>query len=104
MKLARLIMSLVIVGFLAAGVAACAGSTTSESTGEYVDDTVISNKVRAEIVGDKQLSIFDINVETFKGTVQLSGFVDTEATKQRATDVAASVAGVKQVRNNLIIK
>jgi osmotically-inducible protein OsmY len=84
--------------------AACAGSSTSESTGEYVDDSVISNKVRADIVGDKALSLFQIDVETFKGTVQLSGFVDTAATKARAGEVAAGVRGVKRVQNNLIVK
>lgn len=84
--------------------AACAGSSTSESTGEYVDDSVISNKVRAEIVGDEDLSLFQIDVETFKGVVQLSGFVDSAATKTRAGEVAAGVSGVKRVQNNLIIK
>lgn len=104
MRKARLILSLFMVGFLAVSVAACAGSSTSESTGEYVDDSVISNKVRAQIVGNEALSIFDINVETFKGIVQLSGFVDTEQTKQLAGDVAASVDGVKEVQNNISVK
>ena len=104
MNLARVIFSLVIVGFLAGAVAACAGSSTSESTGEYVDDSVISNKVRAKIVGDEALSIFQIDVETFKGTVLLSGFVDTEQTKARAGEVAAGVEGVKSVQNKIVLK
>lgn len=104
MNKARLFFTLMLVGFLAVSIAACAGSSTSESTGEYVDDSVISNKVRAKIVGDKALSIFDINVETFKGVVQLSGFVDTEETKERAGTVAKAVDGVKDVQNNISIK
>lgn len=104
MNIARLVLALLLVGFLAGSMAACAGSSTSESTGEYVDDSVISNKVRAEIVGDEDLSLFQIDVETFKGVVQLSGFVDSAATKTRAGEVAAGVSGVKRVQNNLIIK
>ena len=104
MRTARLILSLFIVGFLAVSVTACAGSSTTESTGEYVDDSVISNKVRAKIIGNDALSIFDINVETFKGIVQLSGFVDTEKTKELAGEVARSVDGVKEVQNNISVK
>ncbi len=104
MNKARLVVTLVFVGFLAGSMAACAGSSTSESTGEYVDDSVVSNKVRADIIGDKALSLFQIDVETYKGVVQLSGFVDTAATKARAGAVAAAVEGVKQVKNNLIVK
>jgi osmotically-inducible protein OsmY len=69
-----------------------------------VDDTVISSKVRAEIIGDEQLSIFDIDVETFKGDVQLSGFVDSEAMKERAGTLARNVEGVNTVHNNLVVK
>ena len=83
---------------------ACTGSRTSESTGEYVDDSVISNKVRGQLLGDKDLNITQIDIETYKGVVQLSGFVDTPEAKNRAGTVAASVSGVKQVRNNLVVK
>lgn len=84
--------------------AACTGSRTSESTGEYVDDSVISNKVRGQLLGDKDLNITQIDVETYKGVVQLSGFVDSAEIKNRAGRVAASVGGVTQVRNNLVVK
>lgn len=104
MNKARFVLSLIIVGLLAGSMTACAGSQTSESTGEYVDDVVISNKVRAQLVGDKQLNITQIDVETYKGAVQLSGFVDTAEAKNRATGVAAGVSGVTEVRNNLIVK
>jgi osmotically-inducible protein OsmY len=101
---ACLILTLILVGSLAGSMAACTSSRTSESTGEYVDDSVISNKVRAQLLGDKELNITQIDVKTYKGVVQLSGFVDTPAAKNRAGTVAASVSGVEQVRNNLIVK
>jgi osmotically-inducible protein OsmY len=104
MNTIRLISMLILVGLLAGSVTACAGSRTSESTGEYVDDSVISNKVRAQLVGDKDLNVFQIDVTTFKGDVQLSGFVDTSAKKEKAGAVAAAVNGVKAVHNNLIVK
>lgn len=105
MKIARHILTAVLLVF-AVGTAAvgCAGNSKTESTGEYVDDVVISNKVRAEIVGDEQLSLFEIDVETFKGEVQLSGFVDSEAMKTRAASVARGVEGVTAVHNNIVIK
>jgi osmotically-inducible protein OsmY len=104
MNKTRLILRLILVGFLAGSVTACAGSRTSESTGEYVDDSVISNKVRAQLVGDKDLNLFQIDVTTFKGEVQLSGFVNSADKKARASEVARSVNGVKAVHNNLVIK
>ncbi len=99
-----LVTALTLGGLLAGSITACTSSRTSESTGEYIDDSVISNKVRGEIVGDKDLSIFQIDVEAYKGVVQLSGFVNSQAAKNRAGTVAAGVKGVKQVRNNLIVK
>ena len=102
---ARLVLTLIFVGFLAGSTAACTSSRTSESTtGEYVDDSVISNKVRGQLLGDKDLNITQIDIETYKGVVQLSGFVDTQEAKNRAGTVAASVSGVRQVRNNLVVK
>lgn len=87
-----------------ATMAACTATPTRESAGEYVDDSVISTKVRAQILGDKDLKLTQIDVETFKGAVQLSGFVDSAAAKSRAGDVAAQVAGVTRVHNNLVVK
>ena len=83
---------------------ACSSSPTSESTGQYVDSSVISNKVRAAIIKDPQLSIFQISVTTYKDVVQLSGFVDTAAEKAHAGEVARSVEGVKDVKNDLVVK
>jgi osmotically-inducible protein OsmY len=96
----RILFALAIVGFIAGPLAACAGTRTTESTGEYVDDSVLSNK----LLGDKDLNMFKIDVTTFKGEVQLSGFVDNAAAKARATQVAQSIEGVKMVHNNLVVK
>ena len=85
-------------------IAGCASTSTRESTGEYVDATVISTKVRAKIAEDKSVSIFDISVKTFKDTVQLSGFVNSRKEKIRAGELAASVKGVRQVENNIVVK
>jgi len=82
----------------------CASTHTSESTGEYFDDTVITTKVKALLVKDTALKSFQISVETFKGIVQLSGFVDTEQLRNKADFVARTVKGVKSVKNNLIVK
>jgi osmotically-inducible protein OsmY len=84
--------------------AACASTSTRESTGEYIDDSVITTKVKAALAKDDFLKSFKISVETFKGMVQLSGFVDTAATAEKAEKVAKKVNGVKTVKNNLIVK
>jgi hyperosmotically inducible protein len=104
MKIVRNLAAVFLLVFVAGAAGGCAGNSQTESTGEYVDDTAISSKVRAEIIGDEQLSIFDIDVETFKGDVQLSGFVDTEALKERAGTLAREVDGVDSVHNNLVVK
>ncbi len=90
--------------FLFAFVAGCAGTGHKESTGEYVDDTVITAKVKAKIFEDPMLKVLQINVETFKGEVQLSGFVNSAAASARAVEVARSVKGVKSVKNSIIVK
>lgn len=104
MSFTRILSAVLIAGFIAGPLVACAGSRTSESTGEYVDSSVLSNKVRAKLAGDKDLNMFQIDVTTFKDEVQLSGFVDNAATKARATQVVSSVEGVKMVHNNLVVK
>ena len=104
MKISRSIVALVLAALVAGPLAGCAGSESSQSTGEYVDDSVISNKVRAELIGDADLNMFQIDVTTYKGVVQLSGFVDSEDARERASEVAAGVEGVREVRNDLIVK
>ena len=82
----------------------CASTKTQESTGEYIDDSVITSKVKAEILGDEHLKSLQIGVETHKGVVQLSGFVNSADAKRRAGEVASRVKGVSGVRNDLIVK
>lgn len=89
---------------LAGPVAACSAISGRETPGQYVDDTAVSTKVRAAIAQDPKLSIVPIDVETFQGVVQLSGFVDSQQEKARAGEVARNVAGVRDVKNNLIVR
>jgi len=82
----------------------CASTRTKESTGEYVDDSAITTKVKSAIFAHPDLKVFQINVETFKGVVQLSGFVNSAQSVTKAGEVARSVEGVTGVKNNLIVK
>src|SRR3990167_6597909 len=83
---------------------ACHATPTRESTGEHIDDSSITTKVKTALLTDKQVSRGRISVETFKGAVQLSGFVANAAQVTRAGEVASKVEGVKVVHNNLIVK
>jgi osmotically-inducible protein OsmY len=83
--------------------AACASTRTHESTGEYVDDSVITTKVKGLLAEDDFVKSFQISVETFKGTVQLSGFVNSQRAVNKAGEIAWTVKGVKSVKNNLIV-
>jgi hyperosmotically inducible protein len=82
----------------------CAATSTREGTGEYVDDTVITTKVKAAIFNEPTLKSAQINVETFKGTVQLSGFVSTQANINKAVEVARGVGGVTSVKNDMRLR
>lgn len=86
------------------GLAGCASTEKHESTGQYVDDTTITTKVKAAIFNDPTLKSAEINVETFKGRVQLSGFVASRASIDRAVVVAQGVKGVTSVANDMRIK
>ena len=88
----------VMVGLLGAAIAGCAGGPTTSSTGEYIDDTAITTKIKSRFVADSMVSTFDIHVETFRGVVNLSGFVNTEAQKDRAVAIAHSTGGVREVK------
>ena len=83
---------------------ACASTSKQESTGEYIDDSVITTKVKSLLAADDFLKSFQISVETYKGTVQLSGFVGSEKAVDKAGEIARSVKGVKSVKNDLIVK
>lgn len=104
MKTASPIVRSLLVLLVMAVIAGCAGSQTQESTGEYIDDSTITAKVKTAILGDPELKVMQINVETFKGVVQLSGFVNSPQVVSRAVEVASRVGGVKSVKNNLLVK
>ena len=93
-----------ILAVVLAFLAGCAGTATQESTGEYVDDTVITTRVKTAIFNEPSLKSAQINVETFRGTVQLSGFVGSRADISKAGEVARSVKGVTSVRNDMRLR
>ncbi|HEX9849849.1 BON domain-containing protein [Candidatus Deferrimicrobium sp.] len=99
----RLLSILICIGLVAVFVG-CASTRTQQSAGEKVDDSVLTTKVKAAIFNEPSLKVFQINVETFKGEVQLSGFVDTAVSVKKAGEVARGVKGVVSVKNNLIVK
>jgi len=82
----------------------CASTSKQEGTGEYVDDTVLTAKVKAEIFNEPSLKSAEINVETFKGVVQLSGFVNSREDINKAAQVARGVKGVVSVKNDMRLK
>jgi osmotically-inducible protein OsmY len=94
---------LVLIMFIIAFVS-CASTSKQESTGEYVDDSVITTKVKTLLAADDFLKSFQISVETYKGAVQLSGFVGSQKAVDKADEIAGSVKGVKTVKNDLIVK
>jgi osmotically-inducible protein OsmY len=95
-----------LVGALALGglTSGCAPKPTPETTGQYVDDTVVTTKVKSALLGDDVVKSFQIKVETHQGIVQLSGFVDTSDQKSAAGKDASGVPNVKDVKNDLIVK
>jgi osmotically-inducible protein OsmY len=83
---------------------ACASTPTRESTGEYVDDSVVTTKIKSLLLTDEFLKSFHISVKTYKGVVKLSGTVDSKKTIDKASQIASSVKGVKSVKNNLVVE
>jgi osmotically-inducible protein OsmY len=82
----------------------CASTRTSEGTGEYVDDTIITTKVKSAFLAEEGLKVAEINVETFKGVVQLSGFINSRADADRAVALARGISGVTSVKDDMRIK
>jgi len=82
----------------------CASTAKHEGTGEYVDDSVITTKVKAAILEEPNLKSAEINVETFKGIVQLSGFVTSKADINKAVEITRHIKGVKSVTNSMRLK
>jgi len=89
---------------MAGGVTGCAGNRYTQSTGEHIDDNRTSERVREKLSADTQYKYGGVNVETFKGVVQLSGFVNSRDQKNRAGDLAEKVIGVKTLENNITVK
>jgi len=101
---ARLVRQVIASVIVAVALGACAGTRQQEGTGEYFDDTVITAKVKAVLLNDPVVSGLAVNVETFKGVVQLSGFVKTAAERDLAVKLARGVSGVTQVKNDILIR
>jgi hypothetical protein len=95
---------LLFIALLCSVVVGCASTASRESTGQYVDDSVITTKVKYAIAQDPQLKLLEVKVETFKGRVQLSGFVSSQADIARAEEIARNITGVKSVANDLRLK
>lgn len=96
-------MKCMFFGCCILGIAGCGSSPARESAGEYLDSSVITSKVLTRLATSQDTSAMAINVETFKGVVQLSGFVSTQLEAQRAEQIAASVEGVRKVENKLTV-
>jgi osmotically-inducible protein OsmY len=95
---------ILVLAIVLASAWGCGSTSKTEGTGEYVDDSVITAKVKAAILNDSSLKVNEINVETFKGVVQLSGFVRSQTDIDKAVQVARGVAGVKSVKNDMRVK
>jgi len=104
MKKRNMIIGCFLLLMLIATLVACASTSKQEGAGEYVDDSVITTKVKSLLAADDFLKSFQIGVETYKGTVQLSGFVNSQKAVDKAVEITRSVKGVGSVKNNLIVK
>ena len=97
-------LTTLISAMLLTSLMGCASTDTKKSTGEYIDDTVITTKVKAAIFDEASLKSTEISVKTFKGTVQMSGFVNSQVDIDKAADIARGVKGVADVKNDMRLK
>ena len=104
MKKNYIVIRFLVVLVMIAAFAACAATPKHEGTGEYIDDSVITTKIKTQLASDDFLKSFQISVETYQGTVQLSGFVNSKQAADKAGEVVRSVKEVKSLKNNLIVK
>jgi osmotically-inducible protein OsmY len=104
MKKRNMFIGCFLLLMLIATLVACASTSTQSGTGEYIDDSVITTKVKSLLAADDFLKSFEISVETYKGTVQLTGFVDSQKAVDKAVEITKSVKGVTSVKNNLNVK
>jgi osmotically-inducible protein OsmY len=102
-KVQRLVKILFCAGLLSASLG-CSTTQSHETAGQYVDDSVVTTRVKAAIFDEMSLKTLQINVKTYEGTVQLSGFVDSVEHARKAGEIAERVEGVKDVKNDLIVK
>jgi osmotically-inducible protein OsmY len=104
MKRSHIVIRFLVVLMMIAALVACASTQKKEGTGDYIDDSVITTKVKSQLAADDFLKSFQISVESRKGIVQLSGFVDSQNAANKAGQITRGVEGVKSVRNDLIVK
>ncbi len=97
-------ISSILAAIVFATLIGCASTSKKEGTGEYIDDSIITTKVKTAVLNEPTLKSSEINVETYKGVVQLSGFVNSEADIQKAAEVARGVKGVTSVKNDMRLK
>ena len=104
MKKSHIVIRFLVVLMMIAAFVACASTPKQEGTGDYIDDSVITTKIKSQLAADDFLKSFQISVESRKGIAQLSGFVDSQKAVDKAGQIARGVEGVKSVRNDLIVK
>jgi len=104
MKKSHIVIRSLVVLMMIAAFIACASTPKHEGTGEYIDDSVITTKIKTQLAADDFLKSFQISVESRKGIVQLSGFVNSQEAVDKAGQIARGVKGVKTVKNDLIVK
>ena len=104
MKKSYIVIRFLVVLIMIAAFVACASTPKHEGTGEYIDDSVITAKIKTQLASDDFLKSFQISVESRKGIVQMSGFVNSRQAVDKAGQIARSVQAVKSVKNNLIVK
>ncbi len=103
-QMSKYLSAVFLAATLGSVVVGCASSSKSEGTGQYIDDSVITGKVKAALVDDPTTKATEINVETYKGVVQLTGFVSSQAAANRAVELASRVNGVTSVKNDMRLK
>ena len=102
-KLAGLILVTSLAALPLSMMTGCAVTSGRESAGEYVDDKTMSTKIKTALARDPEVKAHQVNVTTFRGSVQLSGFVDSQAQKDRATEIVKNMEGVTELHNDLVV-
>lgn len=97
-------LKLITTAAIVISVSSCSVASGRLTAGEYVDDTTITSKIKAQIFDNPKLKVMQINVETFQGVVQLSGFVDSEASRNTTENIARKVKGVKSVKDDIVVR